>query len=33
MILGLPDDEKLQEEMIAWLRERNLSVSEVPEDV
>ena len=33
MILGLPDDKKLQEEMIAWLRERNLSVSEVPEDV
>ena len=33
MILGLPDDEDLQERMIAWLKEKKLSVSEVTEDV
>ena len=33
MILGLPEDEKKQEEMIRYLRDRNLVVSEVSEDV
>ncbi len=33
MILGLPDDTELQENIIAYLKERNLSVSEVTEDV
>ena len=33
MILGLPDDESLQEEMITYLKERKLIVTEVTEDV
>ncbi|MCR5330997.1 MAG: ATP-binding cassette domain-containing protein [Lachnospiraceae bacterium] len=33
MILGLPEDKGLQERMIAFLRERNLIVTEVPENV
>ena len=33
MILGLPDDGIIQEEMIAYLRERKLVVTEVIEDV
>ena len=33
MILGLPDDSRLQEQMIAYLRERKLVVTEVKEDV
>ena len=33
MILGLPEDEKMQEDMIAYLKEKNLVVSEVTEDV
>ena len=33
MILGLPEGEELQEQMISWLKERNLSVTEVREDV
>ena len=33
MILGLPEGERLQEEMIDWIRQRGLSVTEVREDV
>ena len=33
MILGLPEGEDLQEQMISWLKERNLAVTEVKEDV
>ncbi len=33
MILGLPEGEVLQEQMISWLKERNLAVTEVKEDV
>ena len=33
MILGLPEGEDLQEQMIGWLKERNLAVTEVKEDV
>ena len=33
MILGLPEDKELQEEMIAWLISRGLAVEEVDSDV
>ncbi|MBQ5361207.1 MAG: ATP-binding cassette domain-containing protein, partial [Lachnospiraceae bacterium] len=33
MILGLPEDRQLQEEMIAWLIGRGLAVEEVDDDV
>lgn len=33
MVLGLPEDENKQEEIIEYLRERNLVVTEVKEDV
>lgn len=33
MILGLPDGEEIQDQMITWIRERGLSVTEVDEDV
>ena len=33
MILGLPSDKEMQEKMIAFLRERKLIVTEVPENV
>ncbi len=33
MILGLPEDEKLQEEMIQYLKDKKLAVTEVTEDV
>jgi hypothetical protein len=33
MILGLPEDKELQEEMISWLISRGLAVEEVNSDV
>ena len=33
MLLGLPDDEDIQRSMIAYLKDRGLSVSEVREGV
>ncbi len=33
MILGLPDGEEIQDQMITWIRERGLTVTEVDEDV
>ena len=33
MILGLPEDKELQEEMISWLISRGLAVEEVDSDV
>ena len=33
MILGLPDDTTLQQQMIDYLQERKLEVEEVEEDV
>ena len=33
MILGLPQDKRMQEDMIAYLRDKNIVVTEVVEDV
>ena len=33
MILGLPEDASLQEDIIEYLKERGLTVTEVSEDV